>query len=294
MRDLFRLAIPLGLGILAVRILQSAADPDFAREIQPIFAESCYSCHGPKVQMAGLRLDVRPGRGIIVPGDAANSLLVKRLSAADGQTRMPMGGQPLPPEKIELIRQMDRFRRALARRICRHDRRSREALGVHPSGASRGAAHEPARLGPQPDRRLHPRAPRPSESEAFARSRPRHPAAPPEPRPDRSAAHARGTRRLPRRPQPERLREAGGPPAGLAALRRALGPHLAGRRALRRFQRLREGRAALRLVLSRLGDQRPQSRPALQPVRHRADRRRPAAQRHAGPDASPPASCAIP
>ena len=104
MRDLFRLAIPLGLGILAVRILQSAADPDFAREIQPIFAESCYSCHGPKVQMAGLRLDVRPSRGIVVPGDAANSVLVQRLSAPDAQTRMPLGGQPLPPEKIELIR----------------------------------------------------------------------------------------------------------------------------------------------------------------------------------------------
>lgn len=104
MRDLFRLAIPLGLGILAVRILPSAADPDFAREIQPIFAESCYSCHGPKVQMAGLRLDVRPGRGIIAPGDAATSALILRLSAADLQTRMPLGGQPLPPEKIELIR----------------------------------------------------------------------------------------------------------------------------------------------------------------------------------------------
>ena len=104
MRDLFRLAIPLGLGILAVRILPSAADPDFAREIQPIFAESCYGCHGPKVQMAALRLDVRPGRGIFVPGDAANSVLVKRLSAADPQTRMPLGGQPLAPEKIELVR----------------------------------------------------------------------------------------------------------------------------------------------------------------------------------------------
>jgi hypothetical protein len=39
-----------------------------------------------------------------VPGDAANSVLIQRLSAADPQTRMPLGGQPLPPEKIELIR----------------------------------------------------------------------------------------------------------------------------------------------------------------------------------------------
>jgi len=104
MRDLFRLAIPVGLGILAVRMLQSAGDVEFARDIQPIFAESCYGCHGPKVQMAGLRLDVRPGRNIIVPGDAANSTLLQRLSAADPQTRMPMGGQALTPEKIDLVR----------------------------------------------------------------------------------------------------------------------------------------------------------------------------------------------
>src|SRR6478752_597641 len=104
MRDSFRLAIPVGLGILAVGMLQSAADVDFARDIQPIFAESCYSCHGPKVQMAGLRLDVRPSGNIIVPGDAANSTLVQRLSSADTQTRMPMGGQPLAAEKIDLVR----------------------------------------------------------------------------------------------------------------------------------------------------------------------------------------------
>jgi hypothetical protein len=41
MRDLFRFAILVSLGILAIPLLQSAADVDFAREIQPIFAESC-------------------------------------------------------------------------------------------------------------------------------------------------------------------------------------------------------------------------------------------------------------
>jgi len=104
MRDSFRLAIPLCLGILAVQMLQSAGDVDFARDIQPIFAESCYSCHGPKVQMAGLRLDVRPNGNIIIPGDAAKSTLIQRLSATDAQKRMPMGGQPLTAEKIDLVR----------------------------------------------------------------------------------------------------------------------------------------------------------------------------------------------
>jgi hypothetical protein len=32
---------------------------DFVREIQPILTESCHSCHGPKKQESGLRLDRR-------------------------------------------------------------------------------------------------------------------------------------------------------------------------------------------------------------------------------------------
>jgi mono/diheme cytochrome c family protein len=32
---------------------------DFATAIQPIFAEHCYQCHGPKEQEADLRLDRR-------------------------------------------------------------------------------------------------------------------------------------------------------------------------------------------------------------------------------------------
>src|SRR4051812_10016500 len=30
---------------------------DFAKDIQPIFSTSCYECHGPDKQKAGLRLD---------------------------------------------------------------------------------------------------------------------------------------------------------------------------------------------------------------------------------------------
>ena len=78
----------------------------------------------------------------------------------------------------------------------------------------------------------------------------------------------------------------------LAALRRALGPALARRRPLRRLRRLREGQVAPGLVLPRLGHQCPQPRPALRPVHHRADRRRPAAGRDARTRSWPPASCA--
>ncbi|MBC8065186.1 MAG: hypothetical protein H7Y17_10175, partial [Chlorobia bacterium] len=48
----------------------------FEAKIRPVLADNCYSCHGPKVQMAGLRLDSNAGvlKGadsgkVIVSGD---------------------------------------------------------------------------------------------------------------------------------------------------------------------------------------------------------------------------------
>src|SRR2546426_7643486 len=56
---------------------------DFAKDIQPIFAENCYGCHGPKKQEAGFRLDQKSvalkGGDLgpaIAPGKSAESLLV--------------------------------------------------------------------------------------------------------------------------------------------------------------------------------------------------------------------------
>ncbi|MDR3704003.1 MAG: PSD1 and planctomycete cytochrome C domain-containing protein [Candidatus Sulfopaludibacter sp.] len=105
MRKLLRLAIPASLIVLAVPGLRPAGETDFAGQIQPVFAESCYACHGPKVQMGGLRLDARPAGKFIVPGDSANSLIIQRVTSSDTHTRMPLGGPPLAPEKIELLRQ---------------------------------------------------------------------------------------------------------------------------------------------------------------------------------------------
>ena len=85
---------------------------DFLRDIQPVFQASCISCHGSEQQMAGLRLDSRSlalaggqsGRAI-EPGDADGSLLLQRVAGLGDQARMPMGGKPLGPETIELIRE---------------------------------------------------------------------------------------------------------------------------------------------------------------------------------------------
>src|SRR5262245_12471973 len=83
---------------------------DFKRQIEPIFARSCYQCHGEKKVMGQLRLDspeLAMKGGVsgpsIIPGDGKQSLLLKRILGAGGEARMPMGGNPLKPAEIALI-----------------------------------------------------------------------------------------------------------------------------------------------------------------------------------------------
>ena len=39
----------------------------FETKIRPVLAENCFSCHGPRKQKAGLRLDSAAGRAAPVP-----------------------------------------------------------------------------------------------------------------------------------------------------------------------------------------------------------------------------------
>ncbi|MGI8989811.1 MAG: PSD1 and planctomycete cytochrome C domain-containing protein [Bryobacteraceae bacterium] len=78
----------------------SAAPVDFANDIQPIFQKSCYGCHGPKSQMARLRLDSKAlamtggQSGVVIhPGKALESILYARVAGIGDQARMPMGGK---------------------------------------------------------------------------------------------------------------------------------------------------------------------------------------------------------
>ena len=87
-----------------------AARVDFVGDVQPIFAR-CYSCHGPQDQANGLRLDSRQaalqgGKSgpAIVSGKGAQSLLYRKLAGTAEGSQMPLGGDPLPPDQVELIR----------------------------------------------------------------------------------------------------------------------------------------------------------------------------------------------
>lgn len=85
---------------------------DYLKHIKPLFAQRCVACHGALKQKGGLRLDtaslaIKGGKhgAAIKPGDAAASLLLKRITAADETDRMPPEGEPLTPVQITALRQ---------------------------------------------------------------------------------------------------------------------------------------------------------------------------------------------
>src|SRR5687767_8745391 len=78
---------------------------DFTRVIQPIFQASCYNCHGPKTQMADIRLDSKAvAMRTIRSGQPTESALYRRVAGIGEEARMPMGAKPLEPSQIESIR----------------------------------------------------------------------------------------------------------------------------------------------------------------------------------------------
>ena len=86
---------------------------DFARQIRPIFAETCYKCHNEKKHKGDLRLDsadaiLKGGKDgkILAAGDPGKSDLFKRIMLPkDDDDVMPPEGDPLPKAKTDLIKQ---------------------------------------------------------------------------------------------------------------------------------------------------------------------------------------------
>ena len=92
--------------ILAAPVVAAPAPSvDFTKDIQPIFEKACYSCHGSKLQSAGLRLDSKKiALPAVDPGNVADSLLYKRVTGAGAEPRMPLGSKPLDPSQLAVIR----------------------------------------------------------------------------------------------------------------------------------------------------------------------------------------------
>jgi hypothetical protein len=96
-----------GIGTLWLSVFcWGAADEpiSYDRQIRPILSNACFKCHGPDdaARKAKLRLDrredalaTREGAAIIIPGDADKSELIRRITSADPEERMP----PLKSDK---------------------------------------------------------------------------------------------------------------------------------------------------------------------------------------------------
>jgi ankyrin repeat protein len=87
---------------------QSPAKVDFGRDVLPILRQNCFQCHGPSVQMNGMRLDRRSsvfmnGRRRVVPGSLENSFLYYRLTGTKFGKQMPPSGA-LSEEQIATIK----------------------------------------------------------------------------------------------------------------------------------------------------------------------------------------------
>src|SRR5579871_4611854 len=90
-----------------------AADPvDYARDIQPILAKNCTTCHGEKKQRSSLRLDsvraMRQGGNsgpAIVPGKSKDSHLIVAVAGGnDDIPAMPPKGRRLSEQEVSLLR----------------------------------------------------------------------------------------------------------------------------------------------------------------------------------------------
>jgi hypothetical protein len=81
----------------------------FESKVRPILANHCLTCHGPKKQESGLRLDSRQalleggdsGQRAVVPGDPQRSLLIQAVRH-EGDYHMPPRGK-LPDEAIAAL-----------------------------------------------------------------------------------------------------------------------------------------------------------------------------------------------
>src|SRR5262245_38757823 len=102
MNTMRKLASLLLMGVWALPAAAAspeAAAPDFQRHVRPILSKFCFKCHGPddQARKSGLRLDKREtalapaksGHRAIVPGQAGESELIRRVFASDPNDSMP-------------------------------------------------------------------------------------------------------------------------------------------------------------------------------------------------------------
>jgi len=107
----------IAVALLGARGSSAGEAPDFQREIRPILSEYCFQCHGfdEHARQGQLRLDqfegatqaADSGAAAIVPMQADQSELIRRITSTDPDLHMPPldTGKELTPLQIEKLRE---------------------------------------------------------------------------------------------------------------------------------------------------------------------------------------------
>ncbi len=104
--------LPLVTLCLLAPAVHAGAEPvDYPRDVKPLFAKNCASCHGADKQRGGLRVDtaaalLKGGNSgpAVVPGQGSASLLVKAVRGDEGVTAMPPKGPRLTTREVAILR----------------------------------------------------------------------------------------------------------------------------------------------------------------------------------------------
>lgn len=91
----------------------TAAELDYARDVQPLLARRCFACHGPDQAEGGLAFheaelalgESESGEYAIVPGDPDSSAMLARVTSDDEYERMPPEGEPLKDNEVAILKQ---------------------------------------------------------------------------------------------------------------------------------------------------------------------------------------------
>lgn len=92
--------------VLISGALAQAVEVDFDRQIKPIFAAHCLSCHDQENEEGGFLIDRETSLDYIIVGDAEESDFFKHLVSDDEDELMPPpdAENPLSPEQITLVK----------------------------------------------------------------------------------------------------------------------------------------------------------------------------------------------
>jgi len=97
---------------LVVSSFARGDEVSFRNQVAQVLIDNCLACHGPKKAEGGYRVDTfervvkagDSGAAAVTAKDIDDSELLRRIVTDDKSERMPLEGDPLPKEKVALIK----------------------------------------------------------------------------------------------------------------------------------------------------------------------------------------------